>query len=338
MRVPITATRARQRVTTAQTAWQAARDDLSSTRQQIQSLETNMEDDPQLRPVLTPRVKALRDRADELSAAVTRREERYARACSVYDATAEGLRVLQREIADAPAGSPLQESLQERLAVARRRRAATRYDYMNSSTWVLRQFKDVEPHLFPSRCQVLSERRAAENGVTWPPPAPETPERGEWDQTLAGIAFARVSAVEGDLWAGTSCSLPQVWDAIYARAAHDGWDPLLAAHWASLPPSVTSTNPVWAMHSAAGRGRSWRIDVDEFVELVRDFGHDATDRRRAAWILLQIVGPVTVVMPDEDGVDGAEEELIYGWVGVRHDGELSAWDAFPHEMFPHGLT
>lgn len=326
---PVSSRRARARIERARAHRDETRTEAEQARYKISALETTMEDDPQTRPLLTSQVAKLRDRERDASARAKAAHDEYLSARSQYDTTPQGLADLAKALEEPTLSARDHSRLATRHALASQRHAEARQRLAQSSTSALRLFRRYEPDMWPQAADELAAARARENAVAWPPPRTGTPQRAAWDeQNAATTLSALLERGVPVRWARASCCLPEVHEALYEQAPYDGWDPLVAAHWASFPPVVTSSNAEWAMHAAAHTAHPVQVTWQQLESMVAADGTECEDEAGARWSVLVLRGPVAVMYPDQPP---GQDRMLFreGAFGIGPDGALVSWPGFP---------
>lgn len=304
----------------------------------IVTLEESMTADDQLRPLLTPQVADLRREADAHRAAIPAARDAFRQARAEYDATGPGLAALNELLSTGSLSATERARVVTRQRLAQDRFDAHQDRYEQSSTRLLRSFRQRPPHSWQTTIlPALAAARAREQDEAWPPPNQGTPQRAAWNETpTAATAKMLMQRGVAPAWALASCTLPQVQEARFEAAPFAGWDALLGAHWASFPETVTATNPRWAMHAAAHNGSWWTVTHQDLLDAVQVHGDEyrgTRGPRGVGWRLLGLCGPVSVLYPQaEPGMD--RMRLREGTLGVDPQGDLIVWEGAVPDLKP----
>lgn len=250
-----------------------------------------------------------------------------------HDQTKAGLRDLRAMLAAPGLSDQARHRIAARCALAENRRAAALARWQGSSAWAENRLHDTAD---PDRyIDLLARRRAAENGVMWPPPGGAA--RAGWELTAAAATLTAL--VERELpHPQVTFSVPEVIDSRYRQPPHDGWDPLAAAHFVHLPNPLFPPGPAPLMHQAAHTGKSWKVSRDEMCALLRaqEGGrfvddaatvpvHDAVAGQQ--WVGAPIVGPVQLLSATGTTLGNP---CYTGWVLMRvNDARLITTDHTP---------
>lgn len=258
-----------------------------------------------------------------------------------HDQTTAGLSELEKALDRSDLSPQRRNRLRARYRLATMRREAAIARWKGSSAWAEERLRAATQGtaLFEKYLQLLIQRRAAEHHVEWPPPAGSG--RSAWDRTAAAETLQALEDT-GAAHPQVTFMVPAVIDCRYKQPTRPGWNPLLAAHYASLPTPLLPRDLTCQLHVAAHTEKPVTVTTLQLVATVRADGDLVVDDEAAApvhdvtagerWATVQVVGPLQLV--DQEG--GPIGELhTTGWVLVR---EQDSRLLITHEPLPDMVT
>lgn len=240
-----------------------------------------------------------------------------------HDQTAAGLSALKETLARDDLPAQRRNRLLARYRLAQSRREAALARWKASSAWAEERLRAAPAGTarFEKYRTMVIERRAAEHHVQWP--APTGPGRPAWERTAAAETL-RALEHAGAPHPQVTFMLPAVIDALHRHPVRPNENPLLAAHYASLPAPLCPATITCQLHIAAHQSRPVQMTSAELIAATRADGqlvvdddaaapvHDVTAGER--WATVPIVGPLQLVDQDRAPIG---EPRTSGWILVR---------------------